>query len=112
MTGSVRVRVREDADHAVVTPYGGLFFDTLEPLHDALLLLAAGERPRLVLDMSEVSMCDSSGLNLMVRIHRLATRGGGWLRIAAPQPGVRRSLEVTNLIQLLPVYDSVSAARG
>src|SRR2546421_12987854 len=51
---------------------GQLYFDTIRPLRDALLVLAAGERARIVLDLSAVTLCDSSGLNVMVQAQRMA----------------------------------------
>jgi anti-anti-sigma factor len=112
MTATVRVVVRESADHTLVAPQGGLYFDTSDPLRDALLVLGAAERPHLVLDLSGVTTCDSSGLNLLAQTHRLATRRGGWLRLVAPQPHVRRALEITNLTRVFDIFDSVESAVG
>jgi anti-anti-sigma factor len=110
MTETVRVIVRESAGHTVVAPQGAVFFDTVDVLRETLLRLAGAEHPRLVLDLSDVSVCDSSGLNLMVQTYHLVMNHGGWLRLAAPQPIVRRALEATNLTRLLPVYDTVTSA--
>ncbi len=115
VNGAVTVIIREGEDgdgspYTLVTPQGALYFDTFQPLCDALLHLAAGEQPRIVLEMSQVNACDSSGLNLLVQTHRLATRQDGWLRLTGVQPNVRRVLELTNLIRILPVCDSVDAA--
>ena len=107
---TVPVNVRDGAGHTIVAPDGRLYFDTVEPVRDALLALAAADRPHIVLDLSRVETCDSSALNLMVRVHRAATGHGGWLRLVAPQPHVVRVLEVTNLTRLLAVYDTVAEA--
>jgi anti-sigma B factor antagonist len=107
---TVSVSVRDAPGHTVVVPEGRLYFDTVGPLRQALLALAAGERPRIVLDLSGVETCDSSALNLMVEVHRRAAGRGGWLRLVAPQRHVRRVLEVTNLTRLLAVYDTVAQA--
>jgi anti-anti-sigma factor len=107
---AVAVVVRETPGCTVVSPQGRLYFDTVRPLRDALLLIAAGERARVVLDLSDVAMCDSSGLSLMAQAHLLATRQGGWLRLAGVHPDVRRVLEATNLTRILPIYDTVEAA--
>ncbi|GAA1763006.1 STAS domain-containing protein [Luedemannella helvata] len=112
MTEPLSVTVRNEPDHTVVVAHGDVYFDTVGPLRDVLLPLAAAERPRVVLDLANVSTCDSSGLNLMVQGHQLAARNGGWLRLAAPQPVVRLAFEVTNLTRLLAVYDSLAAATG
>jgi anti-anti-sigma factor len=110
MTDPLRVLVQADGPHAIVAAQGAVYFDTIEVLREALLPLAGGDQPRLVLDLSGVAVCDSSGLNLMVQTHQLAARHGGWLRLAGPQPLVRRALEATNLTRLLTVHDSVAAA--
>jgi anti-anti-sigma factor len=110
VTGPVTVDVRDEAGYSVVAPRGRLYFDTVDPLRDALLVLGARERPRVVLDLSGVPICDSSGLNLMAQTHRLAARRGGWLRLVAIQWGVRRVLEATNLTRMLAIYDTVEAA--
>jgi anti-anti-sigma factor len=110
MTAAVRVVVRQGPDHTVVAPQGSVHFGTYEPLRDALLQTASAERAHVVLDLSGTPTCDSSALNLMVQAHLLAARRGGWLRLAGVQPGVLRVLEITNLTQLLAVYDTVDAA--
>src|SRR5205814_7156676 len=95
--------------HAALAHYDGPPTDDLQ---DALLVLAAGERPRVVLDLSRVDQCDSSALNLMVQTHRAAAGRGGWLRLVAPVAQVRRTLEITNLTRLLGVYATVADATG
>ena len=107
---TVAVTVHDGAGHTVVVPQGRLYFDTIEPVRKALLALAAGGRPRIVLDLSHVESCDSAALNLMVEVHRTVAAGDGWLRLVAPRPHVRRVLEVTNLTRLLAIYDTVAEA--
>jgi anti-sigma B factor antagonist len=110
VTGDVRVVVRQGEDHTVISPQGSLYFDTYGPLRDALLSTASEERPHVVLDLSRAPMCDSSTLNLMVQARQLAVRRGGWLRLARVQPQVRRILDITNLVRILDIYDTVDAA--
>jgi anti-sigma B factor antagonist len=110
MSTTVTVVVHEAGDHTVVEPHGRLYYDTLAPVRDALVARGSAERPRLVLDLSGVDMCDSSGLNLMAQTHRRVARHGGWLRLVGVQPNVRRVLDATNLTHLLGVYDTVDAA--
>jgi anti-anti-sigma factor len=107
---AVTVVVHDAADHTVIEPHGRLYFDTFAPLRDALVVLGSGERPRLVLDLSDVDMCDSSGLNLLAQTHRIAARHGGWLRLVGVHPNVRRVLGATNLTHLLGIYDTVDGA--
>ena len=107
MTGEVRVRVTDTHDPVVVSVHGRIFYGTHEPLVDALIPLAEGARPRIVVDLADVPMCDSTGLNILIQAKRRAAARGGWLRLAAPQPVVRQVLEITRLVRTLPTYDSV-----
>jgi anti-anti-sigma factor len=97
-------------DPVVLTVAGRLFYDILDPVAEALAEFRDGGGHRLVLDLTEVPMCDSSGLNLMVRTRSDVTAAGGWLRLAGTQPMVRKVLDITNLTRLLPTYDTVAEA--
>jgi anti-sigma B factor antagonist len=108
----VQVVVRRRPDYAVVSVRGSIYFDTHQALRDALLPLAGGEQPRIVLDLSGVDLCDSSGLNLMAQTHLMARQHGGWLRLAGAQPLVRQVLDATRLTGELPLYDTVDQATG
>jgi anti-sigma B factor antagonist len=110
VTDRVDIVVRRSADHTVVTASGSIYFDTHEALKETLLALAAEEKPRIVLDLSGVDLCDSSGLNMMAQTHLMATRHGGWLRLAGVHPIVRQVLDATHLTRMLPLYDTAEQA--
>ena len=65
---------------------------------------------RLVIDLTEVTFCDSGGLSLFVGLHKRTTAADGDLRLACPQPQVRAVLHATNLDRLLAVHDTVADA--
>ena len=67
-------------------------------------------RHQLILDLAEVTFCDSSGLSLFIDLHRQASAEGGWLRMAALQEGLRAMMRVTHLDQMFALYESVQAA--
>ncbi|WP_433201290.1 STAS domain-containing protein [Dactylosporangium sp. CS-047395] len=97
-------------DPLVVCVAGRLLFDTLSPLTEALAELDPAEHPRLVLDLGQVPMCDSSALNLMVRTRAALLDAGGWLRLAAVQPMVGSVLKLTNLSWILPSFRTAEEA--
>nr|BFE59061.1 hypothetical protein GCM10020063_035870 [Dactylosporangium thailandense] len=99
-----------DGDPAVVRVTGRLLFDTLHPLAEALQGLAQAGRSRIVVDLAEVPMCDSSALNLLVRTRSALDGTGGWLRLATAQPMVASVLEITNLTWILPVFATAEEA--
>jgi anti-anti-sigma factor len=92
-TGSTVVRVGE-----------GIFADNRDPLLAALLDLADTPNACIVIDLSDVPLCDSGALNMLVQVHQRATATGGQLRLANPRPMVRRILHITNLDQLIPIH--------
>jgi anti-anti-sigma factor len=106
----LRVTINSDVDHVVVSPAGKICFDTLEALTAALDGSLAAPTPRIVVDLGRVTMCDSSCLQVLVNTYRRVTGAGGWLRLVDPQPLVLRVLQITQLNQLLPIYDSVDRA--
>src|SRR5258705_10152959 len=79
-------------------------------LQDQISDLLERGRPRLVFDLAEVSFCDSTGLSVFVRAKNSTDDAGGTVRLAAPQRGVLRILEVSGLVEVLHTYPSVDEA--
>jgi anti-anti-sigma factor len=96
--------------HTVLWVRGKIMFGAQEPLGEALTAALKGPEPRIVVDLHEVAICDSSGLQLLIDVHRQAVAAGGWLRLCRPQGLVERVLKITNLDEILSVYRSVDAA--
>ncbi|GAA5047015.1 anti-sigma factor antagonist BldG [Thermocatellispora tengchongensis] len=67
-----------------------------------------GDGPsRVVIDMSGVDFCDSTGMNVLLSaLKRLKERGGA-LEVAAPRPAVRKILQVTGLDSVFVVHETV-----
>ena len=73
--------------------------ETVEPaLNDAA---KSGES--VILDISEMSFCDSSGISMFFALHGKAVAAGGKLTIRDPMPAVRRVIEITNLDSVITV---------
>jgi anti-anti-sigma factor len=107
----VTAKVAEtNREYTVVTATGEIDFQSYQPLQELLNTQLRAGRSKLVLDLDSVSFCDSSGLGMFVSIHRRAGMAGGWLRLARPNPQLRRILAVTNLDRLLGAFDTVEAA--
>jgi|tagenome__1003787_1003787.scaffolds.fasta_scaffold20319887_1 anti-anti-sigma factor len=112
MTTTIAFDTSTDSGTTLVRVHDGIFADNREPLLAALLQLADATPAHIVIDLSEVPVCDSAALNMLVQVHQRATATGGSLRLAAPQPMVRRILRVTNLDQLIPVQPDPGATPG
>ena len=97
----------------VLTAAGEIDHDSHHVLGDAAATAFRGDGELLVIDLTEVTFCDSGGLSLFVGLHKRATATGGRLRLAGPQPQVLAVLQATNLDRLLAVHPTVTeAVRG
>ena len=80
--------------------------DVLACLKDAV----AEGRSRIVVDLSEVSFIDSTGLGTLVSGLKTARKAGGDLRLVAPTPQARRLLRLTTLDRVFVIADTLESA--
>jgi anti-sigma B factor antagonist len=62
-----------------------------------------GAGGRLVLDLSRVTFCDSTGLAVLVGFHKRLAASGGALELYAPVPRVQNLLAITGLNRVFTV---------
>lgn len=74
------------------------------------LLLKVEGISKLIVDLSEVETCDSSGLSAILVANRIINTTGGSLRIAAPSEKVYSLIKITQLDRVLPVCETVEQA--
>lgn len=79
---------------------GELDYQCSARLHQALtrLRLAAGDR--LVLDLAELTFCDSSGLGAFIVAHELTSGAGAALDLLTPPAMLVRMLRTTGLAEI------------
>ncbi|MFC7546739.1 STAS domain-containing protein [Plantactinospora sp. GCM10030261] len=105
------VTVRQvSADTRILEAAGEIDHDSCGDLRQAISRALADGCHRLVLDLTQVTFCDSGGLSTFVDAHRRTTAEGGWFRLAAPRRLVRDVLTATNLDGYLVVRDTVDDA--
>lgn len=107
---SLTVHTEQRGDMVVVAVAGELDMATAPQLQDQITDLLDKGRCQLVFDLAEVSFCDSTGLSVFVRAKNGCDEAGGQVRLAAPQRGVLRILEVSGLVEVLPTYATVDEA--
>lgn len=102
-------------DHAqdaatVVEVTGDIDSYTAPQLHDELLV-AHGDGARLiVVDLTSTDFLDSSALGALAGAYKAIQPGGVGLYVVCPKPHLRRIFEITRMVELFPVFDSVEAA--
>ncbi|MER6817559.1 STAS domain-containing protein [Spirillospora sp. NPDC000708] len=63
---------------------------------------------RIALELSQVTFCDSSGINAIVRLHKYAGTAGGELVLLRPRPHVDALLTRTGIAGHLRVMNTLS----
>ena len=74
-----------------------------------MLLKVEGVK-KLVVDLTEVETCDSSGLSAILVANRILQSTGGSMRLAAPSDKVHNLIKITQLDRVLPVCNNVDDA--
>jgi anti-sigma B factor antagonist len=102
----LKVSSRSQGDHEVVIAIGEIDLYTAPRLQSELAaVIARTATTRVVVDMSGVEFCDSTGMNVLLSCLRQARERGGELELAAPRPAVRKILSVTGLDAVFTVAD-------
>jgi anti-sigma B factor antagonist len=71
----------------------------------AVIVDGVGPAARVVIDMSGVGFCDSTGMNVLLSCLRQVRGRGGELELAAPRPAVKKILQVTGLDAVFTVSE-------
>lgn len=96
----------------VLRVHGELDISTADQLRrGAGPYLDAGRR--LLLDLSRVTFCDSTGLAVLVGFHKRLAASGGRLELFSPVPRVRQLLAITGLDRVFTIRaDSDTGSNG
>jgi len=109
----LNVSSRSHGDHTVVIVSGEIDLYTAPKLRSELAAVLSGGHPaQVVVDMSGVEFCDSTGMNVLLSSLRQAREQGGQLEIAAPRPAVRKIIEITGLSSVFTITESPAAVPG
>lgn len=99
------------SDTAVIAPEGELDIAHMPDFRAGLLDAADGEAVRLVVDLSNVSFIDSSGLGALVEMHNRLRRDKRQLAVVAPGgTAVTVLMSLTGLRGRLAIFETLGAA--
>ena len=102
-------RFRDDGRH-VVEPHGDIDLATAREL-GIVLREEVDERPKeLVVDLSETTHLDSTGVAVLLNAQRRLTRAGARFAVVAPAGPPRRVLELTGVADTLKLRSAVEPA--
>lgn len=81
---------------------GEIDMETVDDVKSALFAaLAADGASNVVVDFADVTFCDSAGIAALDRAYGEASQRGIDFRVTNVQPGVRRVLEITGMLDSL-----------
>jgi anti-sigma B factor antagonist len=107
----VDVKTALDGNVAVLRAAGKLVIGDAESLlYETAARLVAEGQTRLLIDLSEVSMVDSSGIDALVRIWRLADERGGVMKLLNLTPRTRKLLDLTGLSSVWEIHGDQAQA--
>jgi anti-sigma B factor antagonist len=109
----LKVSTRSQGSRTIMSLGGEIDLYTAPRLHGELVSVLSGDNPvQVVVDMSGVEFCDSTGMNVLLAAHRKAREQGGDLELAAPRPAIRKILQVTGLESVFTVLDDPATVAG
>jgi anti-anti-sigma factor len=98
-------------DRGVVARISGeMDYVTVPGLGEQISEVLAGSAGFVVLDLSDVSFCDSAGLNLLLRASKWAATRDVELVLACVPAPLLRILEMTGADQVLQAFDTLVEA--
>jgi anti-anti-sigma factor len=106
----MQIATRKVNDVLVVELIGRLDSVAVGEVGDRLTAMAAGDMPRVVLNLAKMDYVSSSGLRVILRLSRLLTANGGELKLSSAQEMVGRVLETASFDSLLRLYGTETEA--
>ena len=104
------VSVQAFGDVTLVRARGDIDLYSAPTLRTQLLeLIAAGQRC-LVVDLSEVTFLDSSGLGVLVGALKRVRADDGWVRLVCPDERLFKLFRVTGLTKAFTIHATTEAA--
>jgi anti-sigma B factor antagonist len=95
----------------VLAVSGELDLATISLLKDAVTEHLK-QATHVVLDLSEMTFCDSTGLGAFVGLHRQAATNGAKISLAAPRRRIDDLLQLSGINQVVAVYPTRGEAVG
>ncbi|WP_199725593.1 STAS domain-containing protein [Nocardiopsis sp. Huas11] len=105
----LNISSRSQDDLAVVTVAGEIDLYTAPQLRNELVDALEDGARRLVIDMSRVEFCDSTGISVLLSAMKRSRDKGGDLELVAPKPAVTKVLEVTGLDEVFVIHADLDA---
>lgn len=112
MTQQLTVHTRTTTAGAVIELTGDLDYHTAPEVRAALLATDLHRGQQLVLDLTGLSFCDSSGITVLIAARNHALASDATIALAAVPDRVSRIFRIVGLDQVLPAHSTIEAAEA
>jgi anti-anti-sigma factor len=107
----VEISVRKQGSAHIIRLHGNLTLgDAVNSFSQAAEELLSQGESKLVLNLADVRMIDSSGIGVMVRVLTTAKKSGGTLMLVQPSKFAIQTLKFVGLLNLFPIYEEEAQA--
>lgn len=109
MGEELSIEIRRERDHAIVAAAGDIDIATVAELRERLFELADSGQS-IVVDLSQVSFVDSTGLGALVGAAKRAAAHGVTLHVVGARPQIRQLFRITGLEGQVPLARTLDEA--
>jgi len=106
----LKLRAHDIGEVAVLSATGEIDVFTAPDLDEEIARLVSEGRSTLVVDLSQVTFLDSTGLGVLVKGLKATREAGGGLRLVVTTDRIRKIFDITGLDAAMPLFDTVDAA--
>ena len=102
---ALSVEITHEGRRCVITPTGDLDLSTAGALDAVIRAAEAGEARRITVDLSELTLMDTSGLHVLLKAAARSEADGHRLRLVRGSSRVHSVFELTNTVGIMPFVD-------
>ena len=106
----MEIQSEQRQETLIISFVGSLDALTADQAHGFIGRELDGGQQQIVIDLSQVDFMSSAGIRVLLDMLKRSRGMGGDLCLAATQPGVQRTLELSGMVRVLEVYPSVEDA--
>ncbi len=103
----MQIETTPDSDRYVITVSGEVDLATSPELDTAIIAAIKSGSSSLVIDLTDVSFMDSSGLGVIVRGLKRCREADNDLDLVITNERVLKVFGITGLDQVIPIHDSI-----
>ncbi|MFE7016174.1 STAS domain-containing protein [Streptomyces sp. NPDC057651] len=108
----MRIRTRTTLSGPVIALVGELDHDSAPEIRDLFPSLPLKRGQQLVVDLGGLTLCDSSGITVLIAARDIAVAAHSTVVLAAVPDTVSRTLSIVGLDQVFPVHPTAQAAEA